>query len=190
MAIGGKFNKPAAGAAPKKNVKKSRYAGIQAATPRDPMPHVGTYRFRVIEAVEGQNPGNGNESYKVKFEIVDLDEDGARHHKAGDVVVMVQLLTGKGGPSGLQRVKSFVMAAAGYEDESEFDAFDPEGLFIDSTAGNVNAMSERGSIIGRVVDCMVTRGNATADGADYYREFAWAAVGDEDPQQDTAPKAE
>jgi hypothetical protein len=183
MALG-KFAKPAA--APKgapKGVKKSRYAGIEAATPRDPMPHVGTYRFAVVGCVEGLNPGNGNESFKATLQVLDADDEGFKSHNAGDTVTVVFLLTGKGGTAGLGRTKSFVMAAAGFEDESAFDAFDDTGEFIDSVTGTVNAFSEAGhTIVGRVVDCKVTRGNATPDG-DYYREYAWAVVADDEPEQ-------
>lgn len=184
MAIG-KFNRPVAGAPAGK--KKSRYAGIQAAQPKDPMPHVGVYRFRVLECTEGHNPGKGTDSFKATLEIVDLEESNT-HHSAGQRVVFIQLLSGKGGPAGLARSKSFVMAAAGFEDEAEFDAFDPNGEFIDACVGASNAYSERGdTIIGRLVDGEVLRGNTTPDGLDYYREFAWGVVPED--QQDAVAAA-
>lgn len=178
MALG-KFNRPATTAsAPAGAKKKSRYAGIAAAQPRDPMPHVGVYRFRVLECVEGCNPGTNVESFKTTLEIVDLEEPN-EHHKRGQRVTMVQLISGPSSVFGLPRTKSFVMAAAGYADEGEYDAFDPDGGFIDSCVGASNEYAKRGdTIVGRLVDCLVSRGNATPAGDDYYREFTWQPVDD------------
>jgi hypothetical protein len=184
MAGIGKFAKPAAGARPPAK-KQSRYKGITAATPRDPMPHVGEYRLRVLEVAEGHNPGTGSDSYKVQFAIVAMNEDNDKH-AIDDVVSMIQLVSGKAAQSGLSRTKAFVIAAAGFESEEDYDAFDPDGAFIDATTGVQNEYSERGdTLIGRLVDCQVTRGNTTKDGADYYREYAWAAV-DEQEQEGVA----
>jgi hypothetical protein len=171
----GKFQRPTGtGAAPAK--KKSRYAGIQAAQPRDPMPHAGAYRFKVLECSEGNNPGKGTDSFKAKLEIVAIYDD-VSEHRVGQTVAFIQLLSGKGGPAGLARTKAFVMGAAGYDDEAEYDAFDPDGEFIDACTGAQNQYATDGyTIVGRLVDCQVLRGNATADGTDYYRDFAWCPV--------------
>jgi hypothetical protein len=170
---------PGKGRAPVK--RKSRYAGITADVPRDPMPEVGEYILKVVECTEGVNPGTGTESFKATFEVVDGTNEA---HAAGDQVVAVFLLTGKGGPSGLPRVKSLVMAAAGYESEDEFNAFDPDGEFIDACTGAVNAYSEAGlGIAGRYVFAEVKRGkDVVRDGVptgDYYREFSWGVVADD-----------
>ena len=181
MAFGDKFKRAPAKSAPATGGKRrSKYGGVKANEPRDPMPHIGLYRFRVLACEEGHNPGKGADSFKTHLEIVDLDEVAAKNHEKGDTVFMPQRVGGNGSASGLARVKSFVMGAAGYDDEDEYDAFDPSGEFIDAQVGNRNDYSEAGlTIIGRLVDCEVTRGNATADGADYYREYAWAPVEDE-----------
>lgn len=185
MAIG-KFSKPAAGARPPAK-KKSRYAGIKAAQPRDGMPHVGEYIFRVGLIEEGHNPGKGSDSHKKTLTIADLDDTGREHHTEGDNVMVVDIINGKGGPSGLGRVKAFTMAAAGYEDEDEFDAFDPDGEFIDASC------AEGGPLTDRLVACKVTRGNTTADGNDYYRVYAWSVVPEENqdvPRPGTETAAE
>lgn len=176
-----KFQRPAparpAAATP---ARRSKYAGIQAAQPRDPMPAEGMYRFRVLSVDEGHNPKTGNDSFKTRLEIIELDEHAAQHHREGDVVFMGWITSGKGGASGLSRVKSFVMAAAGYTDESAYDAYDPDGGFIEACLGAANEYAERGeTILGAEVLCRVTRGNPTPDGADYYRECDWSpAEGD------------
>ncbi len=172
-------NKAATAASPARGggKRRSRYAGIEASAPRDPMPTAGDYRFRVTECVEGHNPGTGTDSFKVKLEVV--ESDGSDANSEGENVLALFLVSGKGGQAGLSRVKSFVMAAAGYDDEEAFNEFDPEGEFIDSCTGAQNEFSDMGGVAGRLVDCRVTRGNATPTG-DYYREYSWAPVGDDE----------
>jgi len=145
------------------------------------MPTVGDYRFRVVGCAEGNNPGTGNDSFKVSLEVV--DSDGTDAFKSGDEGVAVFIISGKGAQAGLSRVKSFVMAAAGYaiDDEGDYDEFDPEGDFIDSCTGAQNSFSEMGGVDGRLVDCRVTRGGPTPDG-DYYREYSWEPVDDKDQE--------
>jgi hypothetical protein len=177
-----KFTKPAA-KTPGTKKKVSRYAGIKASAPRDPMPVVGTYRFKWLSCEEGFNPGKGSSSFKVHLEVVSIDA-GGEDHVAGQTVFFVQGISGKGQDAGLGRVKAAVMATAGFEDEDEFDAFaGEEGEFLEAVTGEANEYSTDGQpLIGRLVDCQVTRGNARDDG-DYYREFAWAVVADEDGQE-------
>lgn len=188
----GNFKKPAAvagGAARPPAKRKSKYSGIEAATPRDPMPHVGDYCFRVVDCVEGMNPGTGSESFKISVEVVAVNDDN-EFHKVGDSCVVVFLTSGKGGPSGLSRVKSFTMAAAGYESEDDYDAFDPDGLFIETIVGSsTTEYAQAGmGIAGRLVYCTVTRGKTIPESTDYYREYAWFVVPESD--QDTTQKPE
>jgi hypothetical protein len=173
MALG-KFTKPPVGGKP--SGRKSKYSGITAAQPRDPMPGVGLYRFRVLSCEEGHNPGKGTDSFKCRLQIVDLEEHNTQH-KVGQTVFYLQLVSGPAGPSGLARVKTFVMAAAGFGSESAYDEFDPDGGFIDAITGVANGYSDAAeTFIGRLVDCSVSRGNTTPDGTDFYREYAWAVV--------------
>ena len=182
MPVGTGFKKPATAAKPAPG-RKSRYAGVKAAQPRPPMPHAfaGTYRFRIEGCEEGHNPGKGTQSYKVTLAIVAMaDREGNElanntFHNVGDTVNAIFMLTTA---AGLSRVKAFVIAGSGFSEEEAFDAFDPEGEFIDATVGAKNDFSEKGlTIVGRLVDCVVTRGNATPEG-DYYREYAWGVVPD------------
>lgn len=178
-----KFNRPkptaGKGAAPAK--RKSKYAGISAAVPRDPMPVVGQYRFRTLECNEGFNPGTGTESFKTQLEIVEIFK-GGDGHEVGDTVCVIHLISGKAGPSGLARVKAQVMASAGFEDEESYDEYDPDGEYIDAQTGADNDMSDKPGIVGRLVDCDVTRGNPVGDTGDYYREYAWAPVSDDEQE--------
>jgi hypothetical protein len=179
--------KPAAGAKPA--AKKSRYAGINAASPRDPIPEAGEYRLRVIDIQEGYNEGAGTTSYKPTFEIVATSGP----HKEGASVLIPWVVDGaKNAKANRERVKAFVMAAAGYEDEEEYNAFESDGEFIDSTAGAANDYSGVATLIGRLVDVEVRKGNDVVKDdkptGDYYREYAWVVVPEE--EQDQAPKAE
>ncbi len=191
MAINlGKFQKPVGGAA-KPGATKSRYAGIKANAPRPPMPHAGVYRFRCLGVETGNNPGKSRESYKMSLEFVSIDEsDGPnQNHKIGEQVQAIFLLNNA---TGLGKAKSCTMAFAGFEDEDEYNAFDlgDSGLFMATVLGDsTTEFAKAGvTIVGRLVDCMVMRGNLTADGADYYREYAWAVVPDE--EQDAVLRAD
>lgn len=158
--------------------KKSIYAGIQANVPREPIPDKGTYTLKVLDTVEGNNPGKGTVSFKTRFEIVEI-HDGGANMKVGAVVVVPFVTEGsKAAPQNRSRVKAQVMACAGFDDETEYDAFDPDGLFIEACKGDSNPRSEEVATTynDRLVLCQVERGKATPDGADYYREYAWATI--------------
>jgi hypothetical protein len=133
------------------------------------MPFEGSYRFRVLATDAGHNPGTGTESFKTRLEVV--ASEGPNANAEGDKCVAVFLTSGKGGPSGLARVKRFVMFAAGYENDDTYDEFDPEGDFIDAC----EAGGEESPLAGRFVECDVQRGRSRDDG-DYYREYAWSLV--------------
>jgi hypothetical protein len=165
--------------------RKSMYEGVESAEPKDPMPHAGLYRFRVLNVEAGYNQGKNTTSHKVTLEIVaglGGEELDSAEHSVGDTVLIPWVVDGaKSAPYNRQRVKAFTMNAAGYETDAEYNEFDPAGEFIDSTAGVSNDYSEAElTIIGRLVDCQVMRGKPTADGKDYFREYAWFVVPDED----------
>lgn len=158
---------------------------------------VGEYRVRILELLEGVNPGKGNRmSTKVGCEVVDVydNSDGTPNleHKIGDSVKQVHLHT----TAGLSELKRQVFAAAGYETEEEFDAFESggnEGALIDASLGRDNAFYQAGfSIVGRLVDVRVMKGNDTG-GGDYYRKYQWAVVAEAEqdavlrPEWEAAP---
>jgi hypothetical protein len=191
MAIGKFGNKaatPAAGAkrpAPKPVQRVSKYGAAKDVEDRDPMPVVGTYRFRVLGCEDNPSPKNpSNMWFRTQLEIIALEGPQAEQtHQVGDVVVMIQQTAGNGAPQGIPRVVAFVRHAAGYEDFDEYKAYDPDGYFIDAQSGIVNDYSERGEfIVGRLVDAQVTRGRDREDG-DYYREYKWAVVPDDEQDQ-------
>jgi hypothetical protein len=163
-------------------VRKSKYAGIAAASTREPMPTAGVYRFEIVEVRDNPAPAPGrNDTFKTKLRILSIGS-GGEGHKVGDVVAMIQLTSGSGAQSGLSRVKSFFIAAAGFESEEDYDAFDPEGLFIGHCCGEANGFPQAElTVVGRYVDCRVERGKPTKkDPEDYYREYSWFAVADEE----------
>jgi hypothetical protein len=167
------------------NKPKSKYSGVKSIQPRDPMPVAGKYRFQVLEIEEGYNKGNDTTSHKVKLAIA---AGANERHAIGDVVTAAWVTSGKSATNNLRRVKAFTMAAGGFETDDEYDVFDPDGLFIDATAGSENDYSAL-TLVGRYVDCNVTRGNDVLSKdtgvptGDYYREYAWSVVPEE--EQDT-----
>jgi hypothetical protein len=173
MAIG-KFSKPTPGARPTVK-KKSRYAGI-VERDRDPMPDVGGYRFRIVGAEEATNPGTMKESIKIHVRPVELV--GNEYQDGAQMLCLFMRTT-----AGLAELKRCIRFAAGFEEVEAYDAFDPEGEFIDACMGVVNEYSEAGAtVIGRLVDCNVSRGKDTGNG-DWYRQYQWAVVPEAEQDQ-------
>lgn len=166
--------------APPPAAPASRWAGIQSAQPRDPLLNAGAYRLRLVSLVYGFNPGSNTESSKATFEVI--ASEGAEANTPGEQGAVINLLSGKAGMQGMPRTKALVMAIAGASTDAEYNAFDPDGAFIDAAHGRANHRSaEAAALIGRLVDCRVTRGNAVKDEqgnptADYYRNHHWFVV--------------
>lgn len=185
---GGNANAKATTTAPAKATatkarKQSRFAGSTPSANRDPMPFEGTYRLKLVQAEEGVNPKNMCSSGKFYFEIVDLDEQGAEHHKVGGRVFITERITGDGAIAGHSRITAMVVALGGFEDFDEYQAFDPDRYFIDAVLGEDNEYSTDGQpLIGRFVDVQVTRGKDTADGSDWYRVYSWDIVPEEEQE--------
>lgn len=155
--------------------RKSRYAGIQAAGARDPYPNCGEYVLRVESMVESFNPGKGTDSVKVTFEVV--ESTGKEAQAPGDRVFVSERVSGPGSPAGLSRLKSLVMAAAGFDDEAEFDDFDEDGEFIEACLGASNKYSKDDRLApGRLVAVRVSRGRDLPDGSDFYRNYDWSPI--------------
>jgi hypothetical protein len=188
---GGKFNKDTGSAESKTPAgkgkpapgKKSRFAGVAASQPRDPIPEVGAYRFRFVTVEEGYNEGNGCSSAKTTLEIVAKDSE---HHEVGDHVFIPERITGNGSAAGRSRFKAMVVAGDGHDTEAEYDEkYGADGLHLDACLGESNAHSKDGQpLIGRLVDCEVRRGKTMNDGSDYFREYSWEVVPEE--EQDAA----
>lgn len=172
--MGLNFNKPkTTAAASKPSAPKSKYAGIQAEAPRPPILGLGTYRVGFVSAEEGVNPGKGNKvTHKTELTILEVHDGDA--HKVGDVVAVLQPLSGGAAQYGAGRVKLMGMALLGFEDEAAFDAESPDGLLLELMVGN--AVSEKYSYEGAQAYVQVTRGKGMPDGTDYYRNYAWGTV--------------
>jgi hypothetical protein len=169
MAIGQFGNKTVAGngakpAAPAK--RASKWAGVKSSKPRDPIPHAGLYRFKLLRA----EPGRTGEWFKIHLEIVDQAAGQTMHANGDHVAVLFRTVD----DAGQSRCKAFFVAAAGYDDDASYDAVDADGAMID-------AFFERGDdsqLAGRLVDCRVARGKDMPDGSDYYREYEFSPVAD------------
>jgi hypothetical protein len=133
----------------------------------------------------------GKSSVKADLEIVLTDGECA--NAIGDKVVTIEMMGNTGLP-GERRTKAFILAAAGYEGDADFDAFNPDGEFIDAVLGEANDFSAAfpATIVGRLVYVNVMRGNDVVDKTskqptgDFYREYEWGVVPEE--TQDTTPK--
>lgn len=178
-------------AAPPAPPARSRWAGVQCAKDRDPKFNPGHYVVRVLSNEITIKPDHTRaETFHGKCEIVWAAEGSEDH--VGDQRVFWQPLSTS---YAFERVKSYVVAAAGY-DEPSYDAFDPEGGFLDSVCGTVNPASQPYidagmTVVGRLVEVRVTRGREMLDPqtqqptGDHWREHKWSPTPEE--QQDTTP---
>lgn len=183
----GKAEAPARGAP-----RKSKYAGVHAAGQRTPSPWPGEYLFEILETTDDNGQGSNDTSYKARAIIVDLGDteddkgqvvtDVHAHHKVGDeVFLLVGMTSGNGMRAGLERVKAFTIAAAGYEDEPSYDAFDPDCVFLDYCGGTGRGSEEypEAGVVGRKVACIVRKGEEKAMAPDgFYRVYVFAPAED------------
>lgn len=146
-----------------------------------PQPAVGEYRLRYISGeARGESPKTGHATTHFIFEVVELDERGAQSHAVGDQVDVFFIVNGKSRIVGMNRVFSLMTACAGFDSVEEYRAFDPQGECYLASVGESNSYSADGRTVhGRLVDVRVTKGGTTANG-DYYREYQWAPVPDEE----------
>lgn len=176
----GKFSRPGAtgaagaGGAKMPPKKRSRYGGIKEKD-RDPMPEEGDYRFRLVSAVEAQNPGTMKESVKVFVKPVQVVGD---EYQEGAQMLLLFMRT----TAGLGELKRCIRVSAGFDDVEAYDTFDPDGEFIDAVAGGQQNDYAAFTFFGRLVDCRVTRGKDTGDG-DWYRNYQFAVVLEDEQDQ-------
>lgn len=169
----------------------SLWSGVQSQQDRDPMLGLGYYRVRVISNEVTVKPDHTKKkTFKATIQVVIVD--GECVDRVGDTRVYLEGVSGDSAEYGLGRSKTYMMKAAGYEDDASFDAFDPEGLFINAIVGAANAFSEAfpANITGRLVDVRVTQGKPKLDKdtrqvvpGEFWSEHAWKVVPEE--EQDT-----
>lgn len=177
---------PAAARVPQP-AQAGRYNGVKAATNKYPMPHPGDYLLQVIETYEKESEKSGM-YFHADFEIL---ESSQPLNPAGSKCTALQGTNpGKQFKVGGPKVKAFVMAAAGFDDEGAYNEFDPEGQFIDACNGVANRVYTDGTPIvsnplaGRLVRSSVSMGNPVLDKktqqptGDFYREHSWQPVAD------------
>lgn len=188
--VGGKFERPPAAApgsaqAPKQ--RTSRYKGIMNGEDKIDMPNVGQYVFRILSLSDANETRNAVGSTKLYVENVQCD---ANQFAVGTKLKCVFMHT----DAGLKELGHAIMNAGGFESRDAFNAFDPDGWFIDTLLGDASTeYAKRGeTVIGRLVYCECTRGNPVLDKVTkqptggWYRNYAWTVVPEE--QQDMLPR--
>lgn len=167
-----------------RSTRKYRFEGIEENTDREPMLEVGRYRLMLNDIEERKSPKTKEWFVHAWFTVVESDGKQATD-EGTDVKVLIQT-SGKSEDFGLSRYQQMVRNLAGYGTKEDFRAFDPKGLFLDAVLGNKNAYSSRGTVLGRFVNVVVTRGRDDNKGG-WYREYQWSTV-DEDDQSVEQPR--
>jgi len=149
---------------------------------RDPQLPEGTFRVR-FTSVEEPPPVPGKDAWAIfKFGVIGSNDPQVAE---GTTCACIFCVSSKSLQASAPRINALCAAAAGFSTDKEgmaaFYAWDANSEFYDASLGNVNALSEQGfTLVGRAVDVDVLRGKATPDGADFYREYRWHPVPDEE----------
>jgi hypothetical protein len=149
------------------------FANIPDRGPRDPLPETGNYRLKLTQFERGYNPGTRRESIKVHVEIAEVfsQSEGAPH-AVGDSLLILLFFT----DAGLATLKQMVRCASKIATNEDYNAFDPDGEFINALFGASNDYSKRGdTVVGDLVDVRVMHGKPTDDGG-YFRDYQWSIV--------------
>lgn len=182
---------PAPAPAPAAAFGASPWKGVQSAKPRSPMLGTGDYVVRVIKNELGINPNSREQSFKGEVQVMWAEEGSLS--RVGECCAVINKLHGRSAELGYQRSKAYIVAAAGFETDAEYDAFDPNGDFAQAVTGTSNAYSQAGyGIVGRLVRVRVSRGNDVLDDkkqptGDYYREYSWSPYPEEHQDQTKKP---
>lgn len=181
------FKRPGASeaTAPARPSRQSRYAGIKATVAHPPRLMPGKFKLRIDRHAEGENVKAGSVSHKAYFTVVECIDDQARqHHAPGDTVYEAWRVVGAGSLQSRGSLKSYLMAACGYDiqEEAEFNELAGQGgELYEATLGEQNDRALNGAdpVAGRMVDVIVLRGNAVEGKDDFYRDYMWSpAVAD------------
>lgn len=176
---------PAQAYAPPAAAGANRYSGVKAAAGRHPQPQPGKFLFKVLKTYETENPGKGHRAtYHAELEVVECIPSGQLVNPPGSTVAFIQVVSGTSATMGPPRVKAFVMAATGFETEEDYDQMDPQGQFINATAGRRGMVYPDGTPIvdnplgGVYVACEVSPGNPVMKNGqptgEYYMNYSWS----------------
>lgn len=150
--------------------RKSRYAGVTAGgTGLDYFP-LGDFEVEVTFYEMRPSKTTKAETFFLHGKICDAEE-GLEEHVGNE-----HLWTQRPTIVGEQVLKSLCMALAGYDEEDEYNEFDPDAGFMDFVLdGEQNKYSEAfgDRILGRKVIASVRRGSEDGKGG-HYHNITWS----------------
>lgn len=151
----------------------NKYAGIQAAQPRDPILGLGEHYLTLVEI---------SASEARDYEIVTFDVTSSSDPKfEGTRAKCLFACTGKAGRVGLKELKALCIAICGYESEDEYNAAE-----ADSPGALMTAVIEDHAGEGRTVLVSVTQGKARINQetgqptGEFFANYRWSV----DPDQE------
>lgn len=157
--------------------RKGKWANVKAEDAKVPMPPPGDYKLEITNFERLTD--SGNDTLRVTFKILGIASGGAavgtmdQDVNEDDECVVLFMISGDGARAGMSRFKSFMVTAAGFETEDDFDDFSPDGSFIDDC---IDAEGEA-DIIGRELNGICRRGKPRKkEPEDYYRDWSWEVL--------------
>ena len=169
--------------------KKTRYGGIEPEEAKDPFPEKGKFRFRVVSFEEGiVREHDDVQNVRLTVEIVSTKSKELKECVGENRFVPFRV-RGRGAKMGKGRMKAFIVAAAGYATNAEYDAIDPHGYMIEAFLGYRGKRHKEfkgHTLVGRLVDCVVMQGNEMIDQetgqptGEFFMNYAWSPVADDE----------
>ncbi len=179
--------RPAAAAPPQRRRAASKYAGLRSGGDRAALLPLGTHLVKWLHGEESNIVGK-DPYFSTQLECAWSDN---AEFTPGSVGGTTQCVSTKAISAGGPRVKAQIMAFAGFETDADYDAFDPEGEFIQACGGESGMCYPNGDAIpanpleGSYAWVQVSRGKNTADGTDFFRNLQWSVATPEDVAQAT-----
>jgi hypothetical protein len=166
MALGNGFKTNTSNAAP-----RSKWGGVKSAMPRTPiLENFGKeYDLELVSYEETRNPNKGTETYKVTVKVIESDDPGM---KPGSEAVILYSKHGKSLEAGMSKLKATSVAFAGFPNDEEYDAADPDGDFISNTFTGTGQ-----NLIGEKAHVKVLRGQEKDnEPGKYWPEYEWTPL--------------
>jgi hypothetical protein len=172
---------------------------MKSKPPREPMAPYGAHRVRLESASQHRHPDKKTLSNHYVYSVVETTADTTA---VGEVFKVLTFDTSPG----RRELGHMTMALLGYDpDDAQaneaYNEYNQDGRLYDASLGLydsgrhwIDANGGNQPMIGRIVEVVVTRGNAVTEKGeptgDHYRNFSWTPIEESEQEvpQPTAPE--